>query len=100
MNECGNRNENSIIHHVLNSSYQHILYYQNVILFHGNHTQEENMAFPGTSFKETHKYSKAFSASLICQISLILGHMEIMPRNSLLEYAYTTTNFMRLLLIQ
>jgi hypothetical protein len=44
---------------------------------------KKNMAFPGTSFKETHKYSEAFSANLICQISLILGHVEIMSRNSL-----------------
>ena len=41
------------------------------------------MAFPGTSFKETHKYPKAFNANLICQISLTLGLVEITYRNSL-----------------
>jgi hypothetical protein len=67
--------ENSILHHVLNRPYQHILYFQNVIGFQGTYVKvisfthtKKNMAFPGTSFKETHKYSEAFSANLICQI--------------------------------
>jgi len=44
---------------------------------------KKNMVFPGISFKETHKYSEAFSANLNWQISLILGHVEITSRNLL-----------------
>jgi len=64
-------NESSILHHIINRPYQHIFYFQNVILFQGTCVRvnsfthmKKNMAFPGISFKEIHKYTEAFSASL------------------------------------